>query len=285
MRALTAALLLSLLLSGCASDGPASTPTPTPPASVEIVDVHGLALDPTDASILYVATHRGLLRLDGGGWSYVGEARDDFMGFSAHPSDPRVFWASGHPRSGGNLGILRSDDGGITWRRIALEGVDAHAMAVSQADPQRLYVSWRGEVLRSDDGGATWAARSRLPVAGFATHPTERDVVLAATGRGLYRSVDGGDGWQALGDVPTLGVAFDPTAPTTLYAGTATGILRSVDDGRTWTPLALPHAGAFAHFATHAQTPGLLYAASYQKGIYRSGDGGATWSVVLPPPS
>lgn len=276
--------LVSLLLAGCASDEPAAR-TPSDPGDVEIVDIHGLALDPTDASVLYVATHRGLLRLDDDtSWSYVGEARDDFMGFTAHPTDPKTFWASGHPRMGGNLGVIRSTDGGETWTRIGAEGVDFHAMAASAADPERLYGFWRGAIQRSDDGGATWTVVSQQLASGLATHPAEADTLYAATTRSLARSLDAGATWTELpGGVAAVGVAVDPSAPSTLYAGVQGGVRKSADAGATWTALAMPDAGTFAFFATHAATPGLIYAASYQKGIYKSPDGGATWVTVLEP--
>ena len=279
MRAVALAILF-LLLSGCASKGS----DPSAP-SVDIVDIHGIALDPTDASILHVATHRGLVRIDEDGTrAYVGEARDDYMGFTAHPRDPKTFWASGHPRTGGNLGVIRTTDGGATWTRIGLADADLHAMAVSPADPERLYGFWRGQVLRSDDGGARWSPQAAITVAGFGPHPTDRDVVYAASGNSLQQSVDGGTTWAILAPMPALGVAVDPTSPSTLYVGTRDDVRISDDAGATWRSVTMPGGGGAAYFATRAATPGLVYAASYQKGIYRSEDGGATWDVVLAPP-
>ena len=271
-----ASAVLFVLLAGCASDAP-------PAAAVELVDIHGLAADAADPDGLYVATHRGLLRHAAGSWSHVGEARHDFMGFSAHPREPGVFWASGHPTTGGNLGVVHSTDGGATWTRIALEGVDFHALAVSAADPQRLFGSWRGEALRSDDGGREWRAVGALAATGFAPHPTERETVYAATGRDVRRSDDGGATWRPVAGVAALGLAVDPASPDVLYAATTRGVLKSEDAGAGWTRLALPHEGAFAHLATHVGAPGLVYAASYEKGIYRSDDHGATWTVVRAP--
>ncbi|MBI2030127.1 exo-alpha-sialidase, partial [Candidatus Kaiserbacteria bacterium] len=44
----------------------------------------------------------------------VGKSRDDYMGFSPHPTEADVFFTSGHPSRGGNLGFQKSDDGGAT---------------------------------------------------------------------------------------------------------------------------------------------------------------------------
>lgn len=286
MRALLVALLF--LVAGCASqsDDPEKG-SGGGTGDVEILHIHGIALDPTDASILYVATHSGLLRLDDDGdWSYVGTTRDDFMGFTAHPTDPKTFFASGHPRAGGNFGVIRSTDGGATWTKVGADGVDFHAMAVSAADPQRLYGFWRGSIQRSDDAGATWANAGAIGASAIATHPTERDTAYVATTRSLHRSTDAGKTWtEVAGAGPALGVLVDQAEPSTIYVGTQQGIRKTTDEGRTWSDLTLPQAGTFAAFATHRATPGLVYAASYQNGIYRSTDGGATWTIVLEPTS
>lgn len=61
-------------------------------------DIHGLAVDPEDASRLFVATHHGLIvGTNDGNWTRVGP-EDDLMGFSAHPNDSSTFWVSGHPK-------------------------------------------------------------------------------------------------------------------------------------------------------------------------------------------
>lgn len=270
MRAL-ALLFLILLLVGCAS--PASE-------SVEFVDVHGLAIDPTDASTIYVATHRGLIRgQNDRDWTYAGDARDDYMGFSMHPREGSTFWASGHPSKGGNLGVIQSMDAGTTWSPIGATGVDFHAMAVSPADPDRLWGHWRGEIHRSDDAGRTWSIVSRTSVSGFAPHPTDRDVVFAANGKSVLRSGDAGATWTQVSDFPALGLVVDPNAPDVLYAGAKGGAAKSDDAGRTWTRLTL-NAGTLAFLAIHQETPGLVYAASYETGIYKSTDAGVTWTTV-----
>lgn len=62
-------------------------------------DIHGLAVDPADPNVLYVATHHGLIQGSKGGsdwqWALVGNYRADFMGFSMHPNG-KAFYASGH---------------------------------------------------------------------------------------------------------------------------------------------------------------------------------------------
>jgi hypothetical protein len=86
---------------------------------------HGLAVDPNDSSKVYIATHHGLLVLQNDKDLYrVGASMDDYMGFSVHPTESNVFFSSGHPSLGGNIGFMKSLDGGFTWKKIS-NGVDA----------------------------------------------------------------------------------------------------------------------------------------------------------------
>lgn len=117
-------------------------------APAEIHHIHGLAIDRQNPEILYVATHTGLVRLRPGSLpEWVGEQRFDLMGFTAHPSEASLVYASGHPdvpiysrERTGNLGLLVSRDGGSTWQSVALKGrADLHALAYSPRNGGHLY--------------------------------------------------------------------------------------------------------------------------------------------------
>jgi hypothetical protein len=103
---------------------------------------HGLAVDPTDRSRLYLATHHGFFLLGADGMATRVSQVQDFMGFTPHPGDSRILYASGHPAAGGNLGFIASTDGGATWTQLspgANGPVDFHQMDVSPADPNVIY--------------------------------------------------------------------------------------------------------------------------------------------------
>jgi hypothetical protein len=89
--------------------------------------IHGLEVPAWAGGDVYVSTHEGLVRIDAQGrWTWVGEARHDFMGFSAHPSEEGVLYTSGHPAPGSALpnplGFMVSRDGGQSWETLALAG-------------------------------------------------------------------------------------------------------------------------------------------------------------------
>ncbi|HEX5631591.1 MAG TPA: hypothetical protein VFX50_00110, partial [Gemmatimonadales bacterium] len=132
--------------------------------------------------------------------------------------------------------------------------------------------------------------------------PRSPSRLLAGTASGgLWISEDGGSSWRANSDfLPNLSVSalvFDPADPSVVYLGTGeasaglvgAGAFKSVDGGITWQhlPSTNPDTNADWRFvnrlAIHPTQPQVLLAAvtntSFSTGaIYRSGDGGASWS-------
>ena len=105
-------------------------------------DIHGVGVyDRT----LYLATHNGLFKNASSGWEPVGNDKSDLMGFVVSPAKEGVMYSSGHPPTGGNLGLRKSTDGGQTWHTISSVTspmpVDFHAMDASAADENLIYGS------------------------------------------------------------------------------------------------------------------------------------------------
>lgn len=251
-------------------------------------DMHGLAVDPSDAGAFYVATHTGLARGGAEGFVRVGSGADDLMGFLVHPTDGRTMWSSGHPadRSGGpNLGVRVSHDAGATWTTL-LPGVDYHAMAVSRQDPETLFAAYLGELRRSDDAGATWRAVGAAPtqVYSISTHPLEPETLFAATGAGVLRSLDGGASWAPFVEGTATAFHVHPARPGTMLHATGSVLRRSLDGGSSWANLTLdPGAQTLAYVALSASAPDVIGVASFGGAIWRSDDAGATWALVRAP--
>lgn len=275
-------LLLALSLAGCLNE----FPEPAPPEPV-FRDIHGLAVHPQDAGMLFVATHAGLfLGNESVGFARVGPGADDLMGFALHPHDARIAWSSGHPAQGGGaLGARISEDGGATWRVTGLQNVDLHAMAVSPADPARVWGQGNGRLFRTDDGGRTWAFVSdERGAAGLAAHPTERDTLFAADGTRVWRSADAGATWAPFADERAVGravgLALSRDATLLLTASTQ-GVRRSADGGLTWEPARFEEEPrGVTHVAMAPGDPSLAWAGTYDGVLFKSEDGGRSFRKV-----
>ncbi len=151
-------------------------------------------------------------------------------------------------------------------------------------------------------------------VTALAVDPTNANIVyLGGAEGGVWKSTDGGTTWTPLTDSqPSLAVgsiALDPQNPQTIYVGTGeedfalynysgAGVLKSTNGGASWTSLSGPFGGPFgsdspfcggAYIGSIAVDPGnsqiVLASADFQcssgTGLYRSTNGGTTWTEVL----
>ena len=258
--------------------------------AITLQDAHGLAVDRADESRVYIATHSGLIVLrNDATLERVGHAQDDYMGFTVHPSDPNTFYASGHPRAGGNLGFQKSTDGGTSWQKVS-DGnngpVDFHTMTVSQADPSLLYGWHGGQLQRTTDEGKTWKTLGAglKKVISLTTGPADRDTVYAATADGLQFSTDRGATWKQSGLSGTVtSLSVSPAAPQELTAFSLTdGLTRSSDRGTTWTKLSSYGSEApVMHLAGDPQNAGTIYLINQELQIFKTTDNAASWKKVL----
>jgi hypothetical protein len=216
------------------------------PRSVFWRHVHGLGVDPEDRTILYIATHGDFYQSVGGAPPIkVDEQRADYMAFNAPPKPGYPLYASGHPETGGNTGLIQSTDGGKTWQHVSnvIEpSVDFHAMAVSKMDP-RIIVGFdsaaRG-LFKTTDGGKTWETLQQPEyINALAISPFDSNVIMAGTDRGIFKSDDGGQSWSQMGSYTKLNVsalAFDDDA--ILFASVDTfGLVSSSNFGESWDGL------------------------------------------------
>ena len=276
MRASVLAAIVVAALTGA----PIQAAEPETIPLARLSHIHGLAADPADPKRLYVATHHGLyLAGPGPTAARVSQTTDDLMGFSPHPGRPGVFYASGHPAGGGNLGVIISNDSGRSWQPLSPGAggpVDFHGLAVSPANPLVLYGVFRG-LQTSRNGGLTWQPVGPAPerLIALAGGAGDADTLLAATESGLKVSRDGGKRWAAAHPEsrPFTAVTTAPDGTVWAYAY-GLGLLRADADGKTWE-----RRGALAgdDYLLYLVAAGdRLYALS-RAGLMTSGDGGRSW--------
>ena len=179
-------------------------------------------------------------------------------------------------------GVWKTTDGGLTWKPVsdkAFRTSSVGALAIAPSNPDIVYAGTgetelRGNVIQGDgvyktaDAGKTWAAvglEKTQAIARIRIHPTNPDIVyVAALGnpygasadRGVFRSKDGGKTWERIlyrnDKTGAVDLVIDPNNPDVLYAG-LWEVFR--------TPYSLSSGG-----------PG--------SGLFKSTDGGSTWTEL-----
>ncbi|MBS1241730.1 MAG: glycosyl hydrolase repeat-containing protein, partial [Gemmatimonadetes bacterium] len=142
-----------------------------------------------------------------------------------------------------------------------------------------------------------------VAAAGVVQQP--RTFYFGSTGGGVWKTEDAGESWTNVSDgffktgsVGAIEVA--PSDPNVVYVGMGEhpvrgvmtshgdGVYRSTDAGKTWTHLGLEKTRAISRIRVHPNDPDLVYVAaqgspygaSKERGIYRSKDGGKTWTLI-----
>jgi photosystem II stability/assembly factor-like uncharacterized protein len=194
-----------------------------------------------------------------------------------------IVWTAGH------YVLAKSTDGGESWTEIRPEGLpslDIHGFAVDPNDPQTLYAAVAGEGLfRSSDGADTFElVSSEVGSQVFGLAALEDGSILAGDlARGLMRSEDGGESWELTEAFAAAGLAVKPDDSRTVLAagqGSLTsGVLLSRDGGRTWRQVLAVEEGA-GPVAWSQSDPRLGYVVGFDRNLYKTVDGGASWEPV-----
>jgi hypothetical protein len=185
-------------------------------------------------------------------------------------------------------GLYRSFDWGINWRLVntadkpfGLDGAGAVRDVVAVGS--RVYLAGDGGVYQSNDFGENWIrTETPTPVARVmpSRYPQADPTVFAATPTGLLKSRDGG---RTFAETLLKGMRIhrmEWPGPA-LVVGTGRGVFVSQDSGVTFTGpgsgMPLTDARALATSAYFSIDP-VMFAAAGDDGVYRSGDGGRTWT-------
>ena len=129
-------------------------------------------------------------------------------------------------------------------------------------------------------------------------------LLLGTASGGVWKSEDGGTTFEPVFDkqpVQSIGeVALDPTNPKVMWVGTGeswtrnsvsvgNGVYKSTDGGETWTRMGLEGTERITRIVVHPKNgdvvyvcaPGPLWSDSENRGLYKTADGGRTWSLIL----
>ncbi|HTJ42933.1 MAG TPA: hypothetical protein VL463_12605 [Kofleriaceae bacterium] len=155
----------------------------------------------------------------------------------------------------------------LHWRMVGpFRGGRTRAAAGVTSRPDLFYVAQvDGGVWKTEDAGRTWQpifdGQPTQSIGSIAIAPSNPDIIYVGSGEGLHR--------------PDLSVGD--------------GVYRSGDAGKTWTHVGLDDAQQIPQLAVDPKDPNRVFAAvlghpygpSEQRGVFRSLDGGKTWTRIL----
>jgi photosystem II stability/assembly factor-like uncharacterized protein len=259
------------------------------------LDVRKIVTDPSSPAKIYALTASGLYKTLDAGDSWILLPLDaDVSTIAIDPGQSDIVYAALSATAGG---VLKSTDGGTTWRSASagLPAKDAATdavtgLGVNPASPSTLFAgTYSSGTFKTTDAGATWSpvpGLASIPnITSFAFDPQHPSILYAcSTYHGVWKSIDAGASWRSLGPpFYVLSIVIDPSNPTTLWATatfyTGSSLLwKSVDGGESWLlassglPSLNPRILALDPISTSTAYLGT------DAGAFRTDDGGATWS-------
>ena len=150
-------------------------------------------------------------------------------------------------------------------------------------------------------------AMSSGRVTRFAVHPTDQRIIYTASASGgLWKTVNAGTTWtpvfEKAATISMGEVTLDPNDPNTVWIGTGeqnnvrssqfgNGVYRSRDGGTTWEHMGLKESRHIGRILVHPKDSntvfvaalGSLWGPNEERGLYRTRDGGKTWTRLLRP--
>jgi hypothetical protein len=271
---------------------------------------HCLAVDPSDADVVYAGLQDGGVRRtsDGGRtWADSGLPGAAVFSLAVSVADGAVY-AGTEPSA-----LYRSDDGGRNWRELkALLDLPSRPnwsfpprpwtshvrwIAPNPHDPELLLAGIElGGLMRSSDGGETWQDHrpgAQPDVHSLAWHPRVAGRAYEAGGGGAAWSDDGGETWKAADGGRdrhyTWSVAVDPDDPDRWYVSASTGPFAAhrpgdpqariyAQAGGSWRPLGggLPDPFPAMPYAL-VTADGRIFAGLANGELWESPDRGERW--------
>jgi photosystem II stability/assembly factor-like uncharacterized protein len=294
--------------------------------SVQLTSVGAVAVAPSMPDTVYAGAGAGpaagLYRSTDAGehWDLVALEGHGISSIVIDPHNPDLVMAAA-----GDSGVVRSTDGGKTWKSVLPDEKIGGVWLVFDPDnPRNVYAGTRpvqqggrggggggrgappvttpatdSQIYRSHDEGETWtkASPDGLPGGNFGTIAlavapgTKGERVYDYVAQGMFRSDDGGEHWKRATDDPRLiggGQFHDVIVDprnANILFATQTSLYRSTDAGKTWESYTGAPSGADFNFVWIDPTNDKNLILAVDQGTEISMDGGRTYTTWFNQPT
>src|SRR5438105_583976 len=271
-------------------------------------DIVALGYDPRNPSLILAGSSgRGWFKSSdsGANWSHVELDVEYIRTIAFSNCEPGIVYLGIESAE-----LFRSRDSGDTWECLHIRRLPEAAdwslpysprsgalrtIVLHPSNPLIIYGGVeQGGVIKSMDGGATWSIDRHhvdKDVHWISMAGGQPNVLLAATGDGIFLTHDGALSWSKLMDDYTRATIFHPADPMIGFAGPAHEvgehgwIIRSSDSGKNWDlasdGIKLPMDDMVESFVIDPREPDTIFALRSEGGLLRSNVHKVKWETVF----
>jgi photosystem II stability/assembly factor-like uncharacterized protein len=253
--------------------------------------IYGVAVDPTNPSIVYAASASGgfFRSADGGAsWSAINNGLSGLFTseIAVQPNSPSTLYGYA------DYAVWKSINSGGSWTK-AFNSSYVYQIVFDPNNPAAIYIGTNFGLIRTQNNGRSWDTINpngqEIAVFDVAIDPQNSNVLYASVANlsdpavwfGIFKSTDTGDTWtpvnSGISDTKIRSITVDKQIPSQVYACSEAGkVFKSSNSGESWKEV-YNRAGCFDIVASG----GTVYSA--QSSVSKSSDGGDTWSDTATP--
>ncbi|MBN2619603.1 hypothetical protein JXB22_00830 [candidate division WOR-3 bacterium] len=254
-----------------------------------------------------VIIHVCVFTLTFGAWEAIGPFGGPLADIAIAPSNEAVLYAASYKDP---ATVVKSTNGGADWIILDTLSNYIYDIAVDPTDPLIAYYTSYRCIFKTTNGGATWTtiSLSNDYIQGIAVDPVSPLTVYAVgktpystyTVMAFFKSTNGGTSWSTtplhtVYNGGALCIALDPSSPSTIYVGgyyycspyNYPRVYKSTNGGTSFFDVSsgFSTGGTYVNaLAVHPTDSNYVYATTFYDGIYRTTDGGGSWSMVMSQP-
>jgi len=236
--------------------------------------VESLAIDYDNKCILYVTQKNTVAKTVDCGrtWNeiFIDTVSTKLLtALAINPSNTLVIYTG---NSAGD--IVRSLDGGSTWRVINRVNNQIMQILIDPADPNIIYIPTKKKgIFKSIDGGENWIDindglkpySASLEYKHLLFMPDISNGLLYASKYGLLFTLDGGTTWTPIelltpvASTDIFAVTTNPKNSNEIYYATASTFYKTVDGGQNWVTRRLPSRSTAGYLLIDPNSPNIMY--------------------------